>query len=226
MIAVSATARRTMISSSTRRIGAKASNQCQSQFQKLYPINQCQRLHSSLVKSRNSGVRQIKTNARNNRSMSSAPPSSKPPTSASTEKKKTASSELVPNLALASVLGGFVSFVFLYSMNAVGRGDGDAAEGNDPLAQLKAEAQDARDHRDRVEGGGRMTEDEIRALESGIVRDHGDADGDRIITDVAVAAPADIAALEEEANLKIFRKQQDNGKEVKAKKKPWWRFGF
>ena len=111
-------------------------------------------------------------------------------------------------------------------MNAVGRGDGDASEGNDPLAQLKAEAQDARDHRDRVEGGGRMTEDEIRALESGIVRDHGDADGGRIITDVAVAAPADIAALEEEANLKIFRKQQDDGKEAKAKKKPWWRFGF
>ena len=219
MISVSATARRTMISSSTRRIGAKASNQSHSQLQKI----QCQRLHSSLVASRNS---RAKTNARNNRSMSSAPPSSKPPTSASTEKKKTASSELVPNLALASVLGGFVTFVFLYSMNAVGRGDGDAAEGNDPLAQLKAEAQDARDHRDRVEGSGRMTEDEIRALESGIVRDHGDADGDRIITDVAVAAPADIAALEEEANLKIFRKQQDDGKEIKPKKKPWWRFGF
>ena len=219
MISVSATARRTMISSSTRRIGAKASNQSHSQLQKM----QIQRLHSSLVASRNS---RVKTNARNNRSMSSAPPSSKPPTSASTEKKKTASSELVPNLALASVLGGFVTFVFLYSMNAVGRGDGDAAEGNDPLAQLKAEAQDARDHRDRVEGSGRMTEDEIRALESGIVRDHGDADGDRIITDVAVAAPADIAALEEEANLKIFRKQQDDGKEIKPKKKPWWRFGF
>ena len=224
MISVSATARRTMISSSTRRIGAKASNQSHSQLQKMNSGNQCQRLHSSLVASRNSGV---KTNARNNRSMSSsAPPSSKPPTSASTEKKKTASSELVPNLALASVLGGFVTFVFLYSMNAVGRGDGDAAEGNDPLAQLKAEAQDVRDHRDRVEGSGRMTEDEIRALESGIVRDHGEADGDRIITDVAVAAPADIAALEEEANLKIFRKQQDDGKELKPKKKPWWRFGF
>ena len=176
----------------------------------------------------------MKNDGRNNRSLSSsAPPSSKPPTSASSgsksgggDKQKTASSEFVPNLALATVLGGFVTFVFLYSMNAVGRGDGDASEGNDPLAQLKAEAQEAREERDRAEGGGRMTEDEIMALESGLVRDHGDADGDRVITEVAVAAPADIAALEEEANLKIFRKQQDDGKEPKAKKKPWWRFGF
>lgn len=118
-----------------------------------------------------------------------------------------------------------MTFVFLYSMNAVGRGDGDASEGNDPLAQLKAEAQEAREHRDRVEGGGRMTEDEIRALESGIMRDDGDIDGDRIITEVAVAAPADIAALEEEANMKIFRKHQED-KEPPKKKKPWFRFGF
>lgn len=118
-----------------------------------------------------------------------------------------------------------MTFVFLYSMNAVGRGDGDASEGNDPLAQLKAEAQEAREHRDRVEGGGRMTEDEIRALESGIMRDDGQVDGNRIITEVAVAAPADIAALEEEANLKIFRKKQGEGEEPKPKKK-WWRFGI
>lgn len=168
---------------------------------------------------------------RNNRSLSSSvPPSSKPPTSASSgsksgggDKKKTGSTEIVPNVVLASILGGFVTFVFLYSMNAVGRGDGDASEGNDPLAQLKAEAQDAREHRDL---GGRMTDDEIRALESGLVRDDDEADGDRIITEVAVAAPADIAALEEEANLKIFRKYQNEGKEPKAKKKAWWRFGF
>jgi len=111
-------------------------------------------------------------------------------------------------------------------MNAVGRGDGVASEGNDPLAQLKAEAQEALEHRDRVEGGGRMTEDEIRALESGIMRDDGEVDGDRIITELAVAAPADIAALEEEANLKIFRKKQDEGEEPKPKKSKWWKFGI
>eukprot|EP00531_Pseudo-nitzschia_arenysensis_P013276 CAMPEP_0116124402 /NCGR_PEP_ID=MMETSP0329-20121206/5262_1 /TAXON_ID=697910 /ORGANISM="Pseudo-nitzschia arenysensis, Strain B593" /LENGTH=197 /DNA_ID=CAMNT_0003618381 /DNA_START=209 /DNA_END=802 /DNA_ORIENTATION=- len=197
-------------------------------------------MHSSLVASNKSGIpnssasRQFLRRPNNdgikNRSLSSsAPPSSKPPTSASSSgggsKKKTASTEMVPNIALASVLGGFVTFVFLYSMNAVGRGDGDASEGNDPLAQLKAEAQEAREHRDRVEGGGRMTEDEIRALESGIIRDDGEIDGDRIITEVAVAAPADIAALEEEANMKIFRKHQED-KEPSKKKKPWYRFGF
>jgi hypothetical protein len=130
---------------------------------------------------------------------------------------------------LGSVLFGFVSFVFLYSMNAVGRGDGDAAEGNDPLALLKEEAQEAREIRDRAEGGngGRMTEEEIMALESGLgASADGEVDGDRIITEVAVAAPADIAALEEEANLKIFRQQQNEGKDEKPKKKPWWRFGF
>lgn len=114
-------------------------------------------------------------------------------------------------------------------MNAVGRGDGDAAEGNDPLALLKEEAQEAREIRDRAEGGngGRMTEEEIMALESGLgASADGEVDGDRIITEVAVAAPADIAALEEEANLKIFRQQQNEGKDEKPKKKPWWRFGF
>jgi len=132
---------------------------------------------------------------------------------------------------LASVLGGFVVSVFTYSMNAVGRGDGDASEGGDPLAQLKAEAQEARESRDRVEGGGpngRMTPEEIMALESGLgASADGQIDGERIITNLAVAAPADIAAVEEEANLKIFHLQQkqQEGEEPK-KKKSWWRFGF
>jgi hypothetical protein len=172
----------------------------------------------------------------NSRSLSSsAPPSSKPPTSASSssksggnENKKTGTTEIVPNVVLATALGGFVVGVFLYSMNAVGRGDGSAVDGNDPLAQLKAEAQEAREYKDQYQGGagGRMTDDEIWALESGLGAHDGEADGDRVITEVAVAAPADIAALEEEANLKIFRKQQNGGEEPKAKKKAWWRFGF
>eukprot|EP00537_Pseudo-nitzschia_pungens_P007222 CAMPEP_0172366562 /NCGR_PEP_ID=MMETSP1060-20121228/16141_1 /TAXON_ID=37318 /ORGANISM="Pseudo-nitzschia pungens, Strain cf. cingulata" /LENGTH=225 /DNA_ID=CAMNT_0013090485 /DNA_START=197 /DNA_END=871 /DNA_ORIENTATION=+ len=168
-------------------------------------------------------------------SSSSAPPSSKPPSSASSsaakpssEPKKTGSTEIVPNVVLASVLFGFVASVFTYSMNAVGRGDGDAADGGDPLAQLKAEAQEAREHRDSVDGGsgsggGRMTPEEIAALESGLgASAEGEVDGDRIIRDVAVAAPADIAALEEEANLKVFRNKQKSEDEEPKKKKPWW----
>jgi len=223
-----------MVSSSTRR-GTTA-------MAKKY-----QRPHSSGTVSLNSRTTKttlnknsssISNNQRNRFLSSSAPPSSKPPASApgsksgADKKTKTATTEVVPNVALASVLGGFVTFVFLYSMNAVGRGDGDPAEGEDPLAQLKAEAQEARDHRDRSEAGSnrRMTPDEIRALESGLgsagAMTGGEADGDRIITEVAVAAPADIAAIEEEANLKIFRKQQEKDEEPKTKKKPWWRFGF
>lgn len=120
---------------------------------------------------------------------------------------------------MASGLFGFVTFVFLYSMNVVGGADGNAAKGDDPLAQLKAEAKEARDHMGQVEGGsgGRMTEAEIRALESGSGATNGESD---------VAASADIAALEEEANLKIFSKRKNQGKEPEGKKKAWWRFGF
>lgn len=179
------------------------------------------------------------SNATGNRPISSSvPPSSKPPKNApggsntgGVKRQKTATTEIVPNVALAGVLGGFVTFVFLYSMNAVGRGDGDAVEGNDPLAQLKAEAQEAREHRDRTKGGGRLSDEEIMALESGLgaaeIMADSKADEDRIITDLAVATPADIAALEEEANLKIFEKKKNTGVEQnEKKKKAWWRFGF
>lgn len=215
--------------------------------------HQQQRPQSSLVLSLNAGISKPSTakhcsrrltnnsNSNNNRSLStSTPPSSKPPTSAPSsssssvnsksgggeKKTKTGTTELVPNVVLASILGGFVAGVFLYSMNAVGRGDGNASEGDDPLAQLKAEAQEAREYRGRVEGGGpngRMTPDEIRALESGVGAAEMMTDGEV----VAVATPADIAAIEEEANLKIFRlQQQQNNNEEPKKKKAWWRFGF
>jgi len=188
------------------------------------------------------------TAKRNNRSLSSSsssspspPPSSKP--SGTGDKKKTKKSVLVPNVVLGTALFGFVMGVFLYSMNAVGAGPvggGDSLDDDDPLAQLKAEAQEAIDHRSKVEGGsGRMSPDEIRALESGLVGAavvDGKAviidnnTGERTVLEVAVAAPADIAALEEEANLKIFRQtnQQTNNDDEKEgkKKKSWWRFGF
>jgi len=262
MISVTAASRARLMSSnlSTRRRSNSCYQLVQRQRHHLFAnrrYQQQQTPHSSfrqtIVPLRNSNGRISKpptTTAakRNNRSLSSSssspppvPPSSKP--SGAGDKKKTKKSVLVPNVVLGTALFGFVTGVFLYSMNAVGAGPGgggDALDDDDPLAQLKAEAQEAIDHRSKVEGGsGRMSPDEIRALESGLVGTavvDGKAviidnnTGERTVLEVAVAAPADIAALEEEANLKIFRqtKQQTNNDDEKEgkKKKSWWRFGF
>ena len=112
----------------------------------------------------------------------------------------------IANLALASALTGFCIFVFTYSLNAVGKSAPD-----DPLAQLRAEAQEAQDVRLQQKAQ-RLTPEEIAALESGRT-----VDGDDM--EVAVAAPAEIAQLEEEALLL-------GAKSSPPKKKPWWRFGF
>jgi hypothetical protein len=145
--------------------------------------------------------------------------SSGPSASSKPESKK--DSPTLPNLALASVLFGFVTYVFFYSMNAVGRGDGE----EDPLAQLKAEAHEAREAA-TAEQRKKLTPEEIQALESGMTGSG--ADGARV--DVAVAAPEEIAALEEEANLKVFQRTQKatmmDGTTEQPKKKPWWRLGF
>ena len=146
---------------------------------------------------------------------------------AATTSAEAEGSPFVANLALATVLFGFVGFVFTYSMNAVGRSDGE----DDPLAQLKAEAQEARDSASNPTLSQRkMTPEEIMALESGMGSkedEHGRMFGPGDDVEVAVAAPADIAALEEEENLKIFRqRQQLQQSSADQKKKPWWRFGF
>jgi hypothetical protein len=159
--------------------------------------------------------------------------SSKPESSA--ESAAVEGSPFVANIALATVLFGFVGFVFTYSMNAVGRSDGE----DDPLAQLKAEAQEARDSTSNPALTQRkMTPEEIMALESGMGSkedEHGRLFGSSGDVEVAVAAPADIAALEEEANLKVFRQRQQQQQQPggatgsdgqQQKKKPWWRFGF
>eukprot|EP00934_Nitzschia_sp_Nitz4_P001386 Nitzschia sp. Nitz4//scaffold78_size91513//53209//53712//NITZ4_004931-RA/size91513-processed-gene-0.92-mRNA-1//-1//CDS//3329558136//1386//frame0 len=140
----------------------------------------------------------------------------------STEEKATEGQDFqtqVANISLASALVGFCGFVFTYSMNAVGRGDANGSA--DPLAQLKAEAQEAREDRER-NNAKRLSADEIHALESGMNARGTLEDGTKV--EIAVAAPEDIARLEEEANLKVFQK---NGSDAEApKKKPWWRFGF
>jgi hypothetical protein len=109
------------------------------------------------------------------------------------------------NVALASALAGFVFFVFSYSMNAVG-GQGDAE--SDPLALLKEEAQEARQMKAN-DHNRKLSKEEIDALESGMAGEYD--------------ASSEIAAIEEEANLKVFNQKQGGDEK---KKKPWWRFGF
>jgi hypothetical protein len=98
-------------------------------------------------------------------------------------------------------------------MNSVGRADGE----EDPLAQLKAEAHEAQES---AKENRKLTPEEIQSLESGMTGGVG------LDVEVAVAAPADIAALEEEANMKIFRAKQQAENGDKKTKKPWWRLGF
>ncbi|CAJ1942248.1 unnamed protein product [Cylindrotheca closterium] len=161
---------------------------------------QCRSLASRQVINRFTSQSQNKTQlVRRWQSSSEKPADTPPPT--------------VQNLALASVLAGFTFFVFTYSMNSVGKSDAE----NDPLAQLKEEAQDARVSKAN-EHKKRLTPQEIAALESGMT---GAYDKNAKV-EVAVAAPAEIAELEEQG-LKVFQSKQ--GGEEK-KKKPWWRFGF
>ena len=95
-------------------------------------------------------------------------------------------------------------------MNAVGKADAD-----DPLARLQAEAQEAKESREKSHAR-RLTVEEVAALESGMTTQQENGGG-----------RLEIAALEEEANLKIFGKENgDNGEVSNKKKKPWWRFGF
>ena len=115
------------------------------------------------------------------------------------------------NLVMALGLFGFVTAVFFYSLNAVGRGEELDGGELDPLARLKAEAQEAREM-EKYKHQGRMSQEEIHELETG---------RSSMTDDTAVLE----AALEEEANRKAFGDDSDTTKTAK-KKKPWWRFGF
>ena len=139
---------------------------------------------------------------------------SPPPDSTNSAANKISSPPTIQNVALAAVLLGFVGSIFTYSLNAVGKADAD----NDPLAKLKAEAKEAQDQNKHHR---RLSSQEIEALESGL---SGEYDETTELT-VAVAAPAEIAQAEEDANLKVFRQKQQDAA-GKIVKKPWWRFGF
>jgi hypothetical protein len=142
------------------------------------------------------------------RRLQSTRPEDGPPPNLQSTKPEDGPPPTLQNVALASVLAGFVFCVFSYSMNAVG-GQGDAE--NDPLAQLKEEAQEARQMKAN-DHNRKLSKEEIDALESGLAGAYDET------TKLEVAVAAEIAAIEEEANLKIFGDEK--------KKKPWWRFGF
>lgn len=130
------------------------------------------------------------------RQQQQAPDWSAPPPSTPTAD---AAAPTVPNLVLAGFLLAFVAGVFTYSMNAVGRNGEE-----DPLAVLRAEAEDVRQENLAFRRGEqKMTPEEIERLETGRL---GGAGRDE-------AAPGE----EEDASL-------EGG--AQKKKKPWWRFGF
>ena len=172
--------------------------------------------------SRNS-TRQVQVASHNLRSPTAIAASTK--TTASTSKRFTSSTTnssppddpTMKNVVLAAGLFGFVASVFFYSLNAVGRGEENLDGELDPLATLKAEAQEARESGKYNQAQqGRMTEEEIHELETG--RSIGGDDAEILE-----------AALEEEANRKVFGdggSDDASSSKKQTKKKPWWRFGF
>lgn len=96
------------------------------------------------------------------------------------------------NVGMAIVLLGFVGSVFTYSMNAVGRADETNDSASDPLAQLRAEAHEARQMEKYQNHGKIMSKEEIDALETG-----------RTNVDEDIQAITD--AIEEDANRTVFQ---------------------
>jgi len=97
------------------------------------------------------------------------------------------------NVAMATMLVGFVTGVWWYSMNAVGRAD---------EVSFELEASEARE-RALIQAAKEEQQENLADLEMGVV----DQDEDVDIT-VAVAAPDDIAS-EEEAKNRALLKQSD-----------------
>jgi hypothetical protein len=100
------------------------------------------------------------------------------------------------NYITASLLLGFVGYVYWYSMHAVGRGE-------DPLTNLQQEAAEARAIRDKKAAQERSAA-ELAELDAGVSeKDLGEG------VTLAVAAPDDIATKEEERNKAVLNKDSD-----------------
>ena len=98
------------------------------------------------------------------------------------------------NYATATTLVGFVTFVWWYSMQSVGRNTSTDSSDEDGIeSRLREEAKDATNHANAK----RISDEEVQELTQLDVTL--DASDDDLI--VAVAAPDDIATLEEDRNL-------------------------
>jgi hypothetical protein len=120
---------------------------------------------------------------------------------------------VLSNLILGSALLLFVTGVFTYSMNAVGKTSPNGID-DDPLAQLRAEAEDVRRtdlallHRTK-----KMTPQEIELLESG-VGTIGVGSGNEMEDGTTTTSGGGGGMVPAGTENK------------KGNKKPWWRFGF
>jgi len=101
------------------------------------------------------------------------------------------------NVALAVVLVGFVTGVWYYSMTAVGSQE---KGGDDPLAQLKLEAQEAMDRQEKENTPDQRAQQLLQEFNRG---EH-------------YPDKAELDALEE-----LEQMEKEDGKK---KKKSWWKF--
>jgi len=104
------------------------------------------------------------------------------------------------NFALAGVLMGFCTWVWWYSMNAVGRADKTTDDGSDPLETLRAEAQEAKNRKKKSVS--EEEAEELAQLDIGV--NEKDLLGDDVT--LAVAAPDDVAQQEEDRNKAALKK--------------------
>lgn len=104
------------------------------------------------------------------------------------------------NLALATVLVGFVGGVWYYSMMSVGQQEKNT---EDPLAQLKMEAQEAMDQQQKENAPDERAQQLLQEFT------RGEHDPDR----------AELDAMEE-----LDRLEEEEAAAKKKKKKSWWKF--
>lgn len=108
------------------------------------------------------------------------------------------------NYATALVLAGFCTAVWYYSIQSVGRADGG-------IEELMAEANEAKEGREEMEVSDGKIE-ELAGLDVTMSQMSGDMEG----VEVAVAAEAEIAQMEEDLNT-VANQRAGNGK------RPLWK---
>eukprot|EP00521_Asterionellopsis_glacialis_P008730 CAMPEP_0195285852 /NCGR_PEP_ID=MMETSP0707-20130614/3533_1 /TAXON_ID=33640 /ORGANISM="Asterionellopsis glacialis, Strain CCMP134" /LENGTH=184 /DNA_ID=CAMNT_0040345405 /DNA_START=303 /DNA_END=857 /DNA_ORIENTATION=- len=132
------------------------------------------------------------------------------------------------NFALAGTLLGFCTWVWWYSMNAVGNadhtsmggggggGEQDTSSSKDPLETLRAEAQEARERKLLKKSVTEEEVEELAQLDMGMSDKHNEDD---VI--VAVAAPDDVAQQEEDLNKAVVVKNSSSSSS--SHRRPLWK---